>query len=290
MSRPPAGSGQLNCPPVFTGSRAAGESCRAVPPGFSVPAGVLIAAVVLSACAGAPATQAEPTPTEAPPSEPPSTQLPANTPIPTHTATLTPTGTPLPSPVPSDTAIPTSTATPLPAGWVPVPDVIGMHYQEARTAVLRAGLNFVYRDVFDLALDTGTVLIQDPLPGTGRPRDSLVFLYRTFKAPPAIVGEICYPLRLIAASGKLLFWVDLEEDTAYEIRTDFPYGETQISDTQMFLLASFQNSGRDSMLFTAPYSARYVISLGPYSISEDTLEDNPSGVDVGCLWVIPQEG
>lgn len=225
-----------------------------------------------------------------PPTDPPPTEVPTHTPLPTFTPSPTATETPVPTVPPSATPTPTPTSTPLPPGYVAVPDVIGLHYQEARGVILRAGLNFVYRDVFDLEQPTGTVLVQDPLPGTGRPRDSLVFLYRTFQAPPAIVGDICYPLRLIATSGKLIFWVDLEQQVEYEIRTDFSYGETQISDTQMFLLASFQNARRDHMLFTAPFTARYVISLGPYTISEDTLEANPGGVKAGCLWVIPQEG
>jgi hypothetical protein len=159
-----------------------------------------------------------------------------------------------------------------------------MPYREARNTILRAGLNFVYRDVFDLELPSGSILFTDPAPGTGRPRDSLVFLYRTFKAPPAIVGEICYPLRLIASSGKLLFYVDLEEDTRYEIRTDFPYGDTSIFDVQMFLLDEFSNEKDDRMDFLAPYTARYVIALGPYSLPDESVS---GGLDVGCLWVIP---
>lgn len=226
-------------------------------------------------------------PTAALPSEPPPSDTP---PPPTPEPNPTLTATAAPTVVPTATATPEPTATAFPAGYVAVPDVIGLPYRDARNAVLRAGLNFVYRDVLDLDLDTGTVLAQDPVPGTGRPRDSLVFLYRTFKAPPAIVGDICYPLRLISTSGKLLFWVDLEQDIEYEIRTGFPYGETQISDTQMFLLASFENSKKDSMLFTASFTARYVLSLGPYSISQEKLDQNPGGVDAGCLWVIPQEG
>lgn len=270
-------------------ARGKGNGVATTLPARRCAAGILLlaAAPALWGCAPA-ATEAPPT--EPPPTEPPPSPLPSASPPPSATPTAPPTETATPTPPPTATPTELPSATPLPAGWVQVPDVIGMHYQQARNAVLRAGLNFVYRDVFDLDLETGTVLIQDPLPGTGRPRDSLVFLYRTFQAPPAIVGEICYPLRLISSGGKLLFWVDLEEDTEYEIRTDFPYGETQISDTQMYLLASFDNTKRDRLLFTAPYTARYVLSLGPYSISDSTLEDNPGGMDAGCLWVIPQDG
>jgi hypothetical protein len=174
---------------------------------------------------------------------------------------------------------------------VPVPDVTGLHYRDARSQVLRSGLNFVYHDVLDLGLPVGTILAQDPLPGTGARRGSLVHLLRSFVAPPGLVGEICYPLRLISTSGRLLFYVDLEEQVQYEIRTDFPYGVTSISDTQMFLLDSFENEGggEDSLNFLAPYTARYVLSLGPYSISQSELDQNPGGIAVGCLWVIPLE-
>lgn len=159
-----------------------------------------------------------------------------------------------------------------------------MPYAEARSVILGAGLNFVVRDVFDLDLPSGTILFSDPVGGTGVPRDRLVFLYRTFQAPPAIVGEICYPLRLISSSGKLLFYVDLEQNARYEIRTDFPYGETSIFDVQMFLLDGFDNARHDHIDFRAPYTARYVIALGPYSVPEDSLE---GGLAAGCLWVIP---
>jgi len=194
-------------------------------------------------------------------------------------------------PTATQTPTPTATAslTPLPAGFVPVPDVTGMHYRDARSQVLRSGLNFVYHDVLDLGLPVGTILAQDPLPGTGARLGSLVHLLRSFVAPPGLVGEICYPLRLISTSGRLLFYVDLEEQLEYEIRTDFPYGSTSISDSQMFLLDSFENDQTDSLIFLAPFTARYVLSLGPYSISQSQLDENPGGISVGCLWVIPQE-
>ena len=254
---------------------------------------VLFLAILAAGCGllpGAPPTAgpaALPTasPTAAvPPTEPPTaTELP--TPEPTPTDTPQPTATEAPTP----TA--TASLTPLPVGFVPVPDVTGLHYREARSQVLRAGLNFVYHDVLDLGLPVGTILAQDPLPGTGARRDSLVHLLRSFVAPPGLVGEICYPLRLISTSGRLLFYVDLEEQLEYEIRTDFPYGVTSISDTQMFLLDSFENEGggEDSLNFLAPFTARYVLSLGPYSIPQSELDQNLGGIAVGCLWVIPQE-
>jgi len=236
-----------------------------------------------------------PPPTAAPPPLPSASAtlavLPSEVPTSTEVPSAEPTQTDTPLPTATETPIPTATAslTPLPAGFVPVPDVTGLHYRDARSQVLRSGLNFVYHDVLDLGLPVGTILAQDPLPGAGARRGSLVHLLRSFVAPPALVGEICYPLRLISTSGRLLFYVDLEEQLEYEIRTDFPYGTTSISDSQMFLLDSFENEQTDSLIFLSPFTARYVLSLGPYSISQSELDQNPGGISVGCLWVIPLE-
>lgn len=229
----------------------------------------------------APPTSVPATPTE-PPTEPPTEVPPTETPLP-------PSPTPTPEPTATPTEIPTATPSPLPAGYVLVPDVVGMPYRDARNAVLRAGLNFVYRDILDLEAEPGTVLGQDPPAGAGAPLNKLVYLYRSFVAPPALLGETCYPLRLISNSGKLLFWVDLIEFVEYEIRTDFPYGRTTISDSQMFLLDDFDNEKKDFMLFEAPFTARYVISLGPYEVSQDELDEHPGGINVGCLYVIPED-
>jgi hypothetical protein len=174
-------------------------------------------------------------------------------------------------------------------GFVPVPNVTGLHYTEARSEVLRSGLDFVYHDVLDLGLPVGTVVAQDPLPGSVARRGSLVHLLRAFAAPPALVGGVCYPLRLIAPSGKLLFYADLEEQLEYEVRTEFPYGSTSISDSQMFLLESFDNEEDDAVVFLAPFTARYVLSLGPYSVPQSELDQSPGGISVGCLWVTPLE-
>lgn len=254
---------------------------------------VLLLAIWAAGCSLLPGAPPPAEATAPPPASPtaaaPPTELPTSTETPSPEPTQT--ETPLPTSTAAPTASETATPTPLPVGFVPVPDVTGLHYREARSQVLRAGLNFVYHDVLDLGLPVGTILAQDPLPGTGARRDSLVHLLRSFVAPPGLVGEICYPLRLISTSGRLLFYVDLEEQLEYEIRTDFPYGVTSISDTQMFLLDSFENEGggEDSLNFLAPFTARYVLSLGPYSISQSELDQNPGGIAVGCLWVIPLE-
>ena len=237
---------------------------------------------------GAPPTLA---PATIPPASPTGAVLPTEVPTATELPSPEPTQTetPLPTATEPPTSTPTASVTPLPAGFVPVPDVTGLPYREARSQVLRSGLNFVYHDVLDLSLPVGTILAQDPLPGSGARRGSLVHLLRSFVAPPALVGEICYPLRLISTSGRLLFYVDLEEQLEYEIRTDFPYGTTSISDSQMFLLDSFENEQTDSMVYLAPFTARYVLSLGPYSLSQSELDQHPGGIPVGCLWVIPVE-
>ena len=103
------------------------------------------------------------------------------------------------------------------------------------------------------------------------------------------MSEICYPLRLITTGGRLLFYVDLEQDQKYQILTDFPYGETSLFDSQMFLLDSFTNSKQDTVDFIAPFTARYVIALGPYSITQSDLDDSNGAVHAGCLYVIPVE-
>ena len=247
-------------------------------------------ALAASACAGLAGEPIEPTVEVIPPSDTPEPTE-TNTLVPTSTATATavPTATPSLTPWPTATPTATFTKTPLPAGWVEVPDVIGMYYRDARNLIIRSGLNFVYRDVLDLDLPTGTVLIQNPVPGSGKPAGGLVFLFRTFQAPPALVNTICYPLRLINTGGRLLFYVDLEQDQMYEIRTDFKYGQTSIFDSQMFLLESFVNSKTDTVDFVAPYTARYVIALGPFSITQRDLDNSNGAVNAGCLYVIPVE-
>lgn len=248
----------------------------------------LLGVLALSACSGLGGVEIEATtevvlqtetsaPTETPPPDPTATET--VTPIPT----ATPTETPLPTATPTETFTPT----PLPAGWALVPDVIGMQYLDARNLIIRSGFNFAYRDVLDLDLPKGSILIQNPIPGIGKPAGSLVFLFRVFHAPPALVSEICYPLRLITTGGRLLYYVDLEQDQKYEIRTDFSYGETSIFDSQMFLLDSFTNSKEDTVDFIAPFTARYVIALGPYSITQRDLDDSNGAVVAGCLFVIP---
>jgi len=253
----------------------------------------LAVTLALSACSGLAGSEIEPTLEVVPPTDAP---VPSETPTPEPTATETP--TPVPTATATETPLPTATPTetytptPLPAGWVEVPDVIGMHYRDARNLIIRSGLNFVYRDVLDLDLPTGTVLIQNPFPGVGKPAGTLVFLFRTFQAPPALVSEICYPLRLITTGGSnadLFYYVDLEQDQTYEIRTDFAYGKTSIYDSQMFLLDSFTNNKEDAVDFVAPFTARYVIGLGPYSITQRDLDDSNGAVNAGCLYVIPVE-
>jgi len=254
---------------------------------------LLLLAVWAAGCVLLPGAPPTAEPAALPTASPTAAVLPTELPTATELSTPAPTqtGTPLPTSTEAPTPTATASLTPLPAGFVPVPDVTGLHYRDARSQVLRSGLNFVYHDVLDLGLPVGTILAQDPLPGSGARLGSLVHLLRSFVAPPGLVGEICYPLRLISTSGRLLFYVDLEEQLEYEIRTDFPYGTTSISDSQMFLLDSFENQGGgdNSLNFLAPFTARYVLSLGPYSIPQSELDQHPGGIASGCLWVIPLE-
>ena len=143
---------------------------------------ILVAA--LSACQGLAGTQVEPTSEVVPPTDVPLPTPPE--PTPTETPTPIPTPTATETPLPTATPTETFTPTPLPAGWVEVPDVIGMQYLDARNIIIRSGLNIAYRDVLDLDLPKGSILIQNPVPGIGKPAGGLVFLFRVFHAPPAL--------------------------------------------------------------------------------------------------------
>ena len=130
----------------------------------------IISVVALSACQGLAGTQVEPTSEVVPPTDVP---LPTDTSTPEPTSTETP--TPIPTPTATETPLPTATPTetftptPLPAGWVEVPDVIGMLYLDARNLIIRSGLNFAYRDVLDLDLPRGSILIQNPVDVSAPP-------------------------------------------------------------------------------------------------------------------------
>lgn len=205
---------------------------------------------------------------------------------PSPTATLTETPTLTPSTIPSPTT--THTATPIPAGFRVVPDVVGMLDAEARQTVIDAGLTFLYRDILDRDQPFGTIIEQEPPAGTVIPKDKFIILYRTFQAPGMWVGENCMPLLLTTKSGKLLFAAWLKEGEQVEIRTDFRFGETTISDSLMILLDDFDNGREDSMLFIPEWTGWYVISLGPFKIGQAQLDAHPEGVSAGCLWVLPQ--
>jgi hypothetical protein len=210
-----------------------------------------------------------PVPTEEPPT------LPADTPIPTITLTATETLSPTPS----------ETATQVPAGFKVVPNVVGLHYLDARQVLLGAGFIFLYSDVFDLDQPFGTILEQYPVAGSVEKAGETIFLYRAFQAPGMWVGDKCRQLLINTTSGKLLFGVYLREGNVYEINTDFGYGKTSIFDYRMVLLASFNNHEGDYLTFEPEWTAWYVISLGPYEVSQNELDKYPDGVPSGCLWV-----
>ena len=213
--------------------------------------------------------------------------IPSITTSPTTMPTSTSTGTQPPSPTISPTA--TTTQTPLPPGAIVIPNLIGMPYSQARELLLDGGFTFLFQDVLHLEYPQGTIIDQDPLPGAIGKKGDLVFLFRGFHALQAYAGGACIPLRLITPGGRLLYWVELNEDEKYTIKTDFDSGSTTIHDYRMVVLKTFDNESKNKMTYTPETPGFYVISLGPYSISDDTLMDNPGGVPAGCLWISPED-
>lgn len=204
----------------------------------------------------------------------------------TATATTAPQIAVSETPVPSPTPIPTNT--PLPEGFGIVPELRGIPPSEARLAVAKAGFSFLFQDILDPEIPTGTIVDQDPPAGIALPLNKIIFLYRSFQALQMYAGGSCQPLYILFPSGKLLYWVELDEGVRYEIRTDFPYGRTQISDYRMYLMKEFDNSTRDSIEFKPLAPGRYVISLGPYDVSKAKLEEEGS-LSAGCLWITPED-
>src|SRR3970040_1576165 len=99
----------------------------------------------------------EPAPTDLPTTTLTATEAPTTPPTSTNTPSPETTSTHTPAPTSTHTPTATLTPTPLPAGYVAVPDVTGLHYRDARLQILRSGLNFVYHDVLDLDLPVGTI-------------------------------------------------------------------------------------------------------------------------------------
>jgi len=211
--------------------------------------------------------------------------VPSKTTSPTANPTSTSTGTLRPSPTIPPTS--TVTETPLPPGAIVIPELIGMPYSQARKLLLELGFMFLFQDVLHLEYPHGTIIDQNPQPGVIGKKGDLVFLFRGFHALQAYAGGACIPLRLITTGGRLLYWVELIEDERYTIKTDFDSGSTTIHDYRMVVLKSFDNASKDTMTYSPETPGYYVISLGPYSISDDTLKDNPGGVPAGCLWISP---
>ncbi len=167
--------------------------------------------------------------------------------------------------------------------------MIGMPYAQARELLLEAGFTFLFQDVLHLESPHGTIIDQNPLPGIIGKKGDFVFLYRGFHALQAYAGGACIPLRLITPSGRLLYWVELNDDEKYTIKTDFDSGSTTLHDYRMVVLKSFDNASKNKMTYSPETPGYYVVSLGPYSISEDKLKKFPGGVPAGCLWISPQE-
>jgi len=220
------------------------------------------------------------------------------TPIPTATTTEVPSATPFPSatvmePLPATAVVPpTEVAVPtaLPAGLTIVPDVIGMPYRDAREVMLDRGFSLIYRDILDLERPLGSVLAQEPAAGYPWKTGGIVTLLRAFAPPAMWTGDKCYPLKIFSRSGRLLFYVTLEQDRPYKISTDFTYGRTGIYDYQMSELDSFSNDEADSLIFEPETNGEYVLALGPFEVSQGDLDSHPGGIPAGCLFVtLPEE-
>jgi hypothetical protein len=153
---------------------------------------------------------------------------------------------------------------------------------------VEAGFSFLFQDVLDPEVPTGTIVDQDPPAGVALPLGEIIFLYRSFQALEMYAGGACQPLIILIHSGKLLYWVELDEGVRYEVRTDFPYGRTQISDYRMYLMSEFDNATNDSTTFKPLAPGSYVISLGPYEVSKSQLESKGS-LAAGCLWITPED-
>ena len=194
--------------------------------------------------------------------------------------------------LPTDTPFPSATvqpsATPLPAGFGIVPDLRGLPLAEARTVALEAGYSYLFQDVLNLDVPSSTIIDQDPPAGSPMPLNEVIYLYRSFQALEMYAGGECQPLMITLPSGKLLYWVELEEGVSYNVRTDFSQGRTQVSDYRMYLLAEFDNKSQDSIDVKPLAPGRYVISLGPYEVSKTTLAQE-GRIRAGCLWVTPDD-
>jgi hypothetical protein len=205
------------------------------------------------------------------------------------TATSTLAVNPKPSSTPTEIPTITPTPTKLPVGYVVVPDVVGMHYRDARGDIYGSGLTFIVKDVLDLDVPFGTIRAQDPPQGTGIKQGESITIYRTFQAPGLLAGDDCLGLTLLDAGGKLLYWVELDGELEYRISTEFAYGETWISDSLMYVYVFYQNPITSPRIFKPPQTDVYVITMGPYSISQSSLDSAGGAVAAGCLWIVPSE-
>lgn len=183
---------------------------------------------------------------------------------------------------------PTSTATPtIPPGYAIVPQVTGMPYSEARQTLLENGFRIFYQDVLDLNAGPGVIIEQDPPAGSVSPLGEVVVLLRAFEALQMYAGGECIPLWMYSTDGTLLYWVELDEGVTYRFETNFDEGQTRISDYRMATQKVFDNDRKDHVDFRPLASGRYVISIGPYHISEDVLREAGGRLDGGCLWITP---
>lgn len=241
--------------------------------------------LVLAACSVFQAAAPTPLPTPLPTDTLPPTEAPPPTFTPFPSVTPTTTSSPTPPWTPTVTLPPTA----LPYGLTRVPDLVGLHYTEASQQLSAASLFIIYRDIFDIDQPQGTIIAQEPAPGEILNYGDSVIVFRSFTAIGMEAGERCWPLYLLTPSGTLLYWVELEQDTEYEIKTDFPYGETGLYDYRMVELESFVNGRADYMFYTPTAPGKYVIALGPFTVTQQQLSQNGGRILAGSLCVFPPE-
>jgi hypothetical protein len=249
-----------------------------------------ILGVMLAACGSdAPAVLSS-TPTSTPPGPLPTEIEPS--PIAGTSTPILPVA-PTSKPLPTHTATPDSTATvtptAIPAGYASVPEIVGLHYEQAQQVLEGVGLSYVYRDVFSQDEPLGLVIGQDPGPGAALALGEPVFVYRAFQVVEIRMGEPCQPLRVTSASGRLRFAAYLEQDERYRIRTDFAYGDTVLFDYRMNPVRTLNNPIKNAVVFRPDFTGWYVLMIGPYQISQATVDDWPEGVPMGEFCIIPPE-
>jgi hypothetical protein len=246
--------------------------------------------IALAACGlvapAAPTSPPSPTNTALPPSDDAASPL-AGSSTPILSMETSPSPIPTRTPTPAWTA--TLTATALPSGYGSVPELIGVPYEQAQQMLEEAGFSYVFRDVFSQESPLGVVIGQDPGPGEALALGEPVYVYRAFQVVEIRMGEPCQPLRVTSTSGRLRFAAYLEQDERYRIRTDFASGNTILFDYRMNPVRTLDNPIKNEMIFRPDFTGWYVLMIGPFQISQATVDEWPQGVPMGEFCIIPPE-